>query len=132
MSAARRRVLVVDDNPGYLDVIRTILGDADHGIDVEVAETGTAAIGLLRDRPPDALPAVVFLDFHLPDLTAPEVLRRLRALPTLHDVRVVVMSQSEWDADRRAALDAGAQDFFAKPSRAQALRDLLLSHLPPA
>lgn len=132
MSGARRRVLVVEDNAAYLDGIRAILGEREHDVDVEVAETGTAAFELLRDRAPEALPAVVFLDFHLPDFNAPEVLRRLRALPTLRAVRVVVMSQSEWDTDRRAALDAGANGFFAKPSRARALRDLLLAYLPPA
>ena len=119
-------VLVVDDNPGFNHAARTVLGD--DGFMVHTAETGHEALAFLERRPPflDApRPAFVVLDFHLPDMDAPAVLRRLQD-GGLQAIPVLVVSQADWAEDEAAARAAGARDFRVKPSRARALHDTLL------
>jgi len=120
-------VLVVDDNPGFNHAARTVLGD--DGFLVHTAETGHEALAFLERRPPfkDApRPAFVVLDFHLPDMDAPAVLRRLHDDAGLQAIPVLVVSQADWAEDEAAARAAGARDFRVKPSRAHALRDTFL------
>jgi CheY-like chemotaxis protein len=120
-------VLVVDDNQGFLRAARKILGDA---FTVHTVENGTDALAFLERRPPydDApRPAFVVLDFHLPDMNAPAVLRRLGSLDDLRAIPVLVLSQADWEEDEAAARAAGACEFRVKPSRVQALREAVLA-----
>jgi CheY-like chemotaxis protein len=71
-------------------------------------------------------PAFVVLDFNLPDLDAPAVLADMRTDPLHRAIPVLVVSQIPGPSDESAALRAGAQAYQAKPSRAAALRDLLV------
>jgi CheY-like chemotaxis protein len=120
-------VLVVDDNEGFLRVARAILADA---FTVHTVESGTAALAFLERRPPfdgAPRPAFVVLDFHLPDMNAPAVLRRLAADDGLRAIPVLVLSQADWEEDEVAARAAGARQFRVKPSRVQALRDAVVA-----
>ena len=99
-------VLVVDDEPQIRRALRTSL--AAHGFRVETAGTGEEAILRVADGRPD----VVFLDLGLPDLDGGEVIRRVRAFS---DVPVIVVSVRDRQADKVAALDAGADDYVTKP-----------------
>jgi two-component system phosphate regulon response regulator PhoB len=76
----RARVLVVDDEPDLLELVRWSLSEA--GFEVETAANGTAALERLRRPPPSEL---VVLDLMLPDLPGTEVCRRIRADPSLAD-----------------------------------------------
>jgi CheY-like chemotaxis protein len=120
---------VVDDDPGFLDAVRGLLGDDGAGFRVDTVPTGCAALDFLSRRPPfreAPRPAFVVLDFRLPDLNAPAVLERMRRAPELRSLPVLVMSQADSDPDRAAALTAGARAFRRKPSRVQQLREILL------
>ena len=100
------KVLVVDDEPQIRRALRTSLRA--HGFHVETSMTGEDAVVRVAESPPD----VVFLDLGLPDLDGVEVLRRIRAFS---DVPVIVVSVRERQADKVAALDAGADDYVTKP-----------------
>jgi two-component system chemotaxis response regulator CheY len=126
-TAAPPTVLVVDDNAEFLHAVRAVLVDARVGLTVEVAATGHEAIEKLRRGP---RPAFVVLDYHLPDLDAPEVLRRMGAVESLRSLPVLVLSQADWERDRRRALEAGAWAFRVKPSRVRQLREVLLELWP--
>jgi CheY-like chemotaxis protein len=126
---SRRDVLVVDDDPDFLDVMRAILGEGDLGFTVRTAKSGSTAIDVLEGRdgsPGGALPAFVVLDFRLPDSNAPAVLQHLRHSRRLRTIPVLVLSQANWDADASAALEAGAESFEMKPSRMRRLREILI------
>lgn len=120
-------VLVVDDNATFNRAARTVLeGD---GFAVHTVQTAGDALAFLARRAPfDAAPrpGFIVLDFHLPDMNAPAVLRRLDADATLRAIPVLVVSQADWAEDEAEARAAGARDFRVKPSRARALRDTLL------
>ncbi len=100
------RVLVVDDEPQILRALRASLHGA--GYEVETADTAEAALTALAVNPPDA----VILDLVLPDGRGTDVCRELR---TWSSIPVIVLSVVGEEAEKVAALDAGADDYVTKP-----------------
>ena len=100
------RILVVDDEPQIRRALRTSLEA--HGYAVQTAGTGEEAVLGMAEGSPD----LVFLDLGLPDLDGAEVIRRLRSFS---EVPVIVLSVRDQQADKVAALDAGADDYVTKP-----------------
>lgn len=102
------RVLVVDDDPAFRLITRTVLKRAD-GIEVVAeAEDGERGLALAREHEPD----VVLLDLLMPNLDGFDTLPQMCAL--LPDVRVVVLTAlDEREANREAAL-VGASGFLEK------------------
>jgi two-component system KDP operon response regulator KdpE len=99
-------VLVVDDEPQFLRALTTSLRAA--GYDVETATTADDALTKVGLAPPDA----VILDLVLPDRRGTDVTREIR---TWSDVPIVVVSAVGEEAEKIAALDAGADDYVTKP-----------------
>jgi two-component system KDP operon response regulator KdpE len=99
-------LLVVDDEPQFLRALATNLRGA--GYRVETAETGAAAIATAARSKPDA----VVLDLILPDATGTDVCRELRGRT---DAPIVLVSAVGDEAEKIAALDAGADDYVTKP-----------------
>jgi two-component system KDP operon response regulator KdpE len=100
------RVLVVDDDRALARALAINLKA--RGYDVDVALTGREALAAASSQPPD----VVVLDLGLPDLDGIEVLQGLRGWTS---VPVLVLSAREEQAEKVAALDAGADDYVTKP-----------------
>jgi two-component system KDP operon response regulator KdpE len=99
-------VLVVDDEPQILRALQTSLRAA--GYDVATATTAEGALAAAAMRPPDA----VILDLVLPDGRGSDVSRELRTWST---APVLVLSVVGDEAEKVAALDAGADDYVEKP-----------------
>jgi two-component system KDP operon response regulator KdpE len=99
-------ILVVDDEPQILRALRTTLHAA--GYEVETAATAEQALTEAAVRPPDA----IILDLMLPDGDGTEVCRELRRWT---EVPIVVLSAIGEEAEKVAALDAGADDYITKP-----------------
>ncbi len=106
MSGSGPRVLVVDDERPIRHFLRVSL--AAHGYTVYEAACGREALHEASGLRPD----VVVLDLGLPDLDGVEVIQRLREWT---QVPIVVLSVREREADKIAALDAGADDYVTKP-----------------
>jgi two-component system, OmpR family, KDP operon response regulator KdpE len=102
----RPRVLVVDDEPQILRALQTNLRGA--GYEVEAAATVEAALSAAAMRPPDA----VILDLVLPDGRGTDVCRELRGWSS---APILVLSVVGDEAEKVAALDAGADDYVKKP-----------------
>src|SRR5829696_4809255 len=100
------RVLCVDDEPQLLRTLGANL-KARH-YDVDLAMTGEQAVDLAAARRPD----VVVLDLGLPGMSGIDVIRALRRWS---EVPIVVLSARDGEFDKIAALDAGADDYVAKP-----------------
>ena len=106
--AAPRTVLVVDDTPANLRVIEAVLRPTGHRI--AFAESGAEALAAVAQSPPD----LVLLDVVMPGMDGYEVCRRLRADPATRALPVVMVTASE-EQEKRAALEAGADDLILKP-----------------
>ena len=100
------RVLVVDDEPQIRRALATNLKA--RGYTVDLAPTGEEALRLAAEHRPD----VVVLDLGLPGIDGIEVIEGLRGWT---EVPIIVLSVRESEADKVAALDAGADDFVTKP-----------------
>ena len=101
------RILVVDDEPHIVDVVRAYL--ARDGHDVLIAADGDVALALARETSPD----LIVLDVMLPRRSGFEVLRELR---TAGNPAAVVMLTARDDViDRVAGLEIGADDYVTKP-----------------
>jgi two-component system KDP operon response regulator KdpE len=100
------RVLVVDDEPQFLRALRTNLRGA--GYDVATAETAEEALSAAGLRPPEA----IILDLLLPDGRGTDVCRELRRWT---DAPIILVSAVGEEAEKIAALDAGADDYVTKP-----------------
>jgi two-component system KDP operon response regulator KdpE len=100
------RGLVVDDEPQFLRALVTNLRGA--GYDVETATTAHDALTAAGLHPPDA----VILDLLLPDGSGRDVCRELRSWC---DAPIVLVSAVGDEAEKIAALDAGADDYVTKP-----------------
>ncbi len=99
-------ILVVDDEPQIRRALRTSLEA--HGYTVQTAGTGEEAVVAAAEAAPD----LVFLDLGLPDLDGTEVIRRVRSFSEVPGHRPV---RPRRQADKVAALDAGADDYVTKP-----------------
>lgn len=106
MTAAPPRVLVVDDEPQIHRFLGPALEAA--GYDPLRAETAREGLRLAASRAPDC----ILLDLGLPDMDGKEALERLRAFSA---VPVIIVSARDREAEKVAALDAGADDFVEKP-----------------
>jgi len=100
------RILVVDDELQILRALQTNLRGA--GYDVETAATADAALASAAMKPPDA----VILDLVLPDGRGTDVARELRRWSS---APILILSVVGEEAEKVAALDAGADDYVEKP-----------------
>ncbi|HVH66075.1 MAG TPA: response regulator transcription factor [Candidatus Acidoferrum sp.] len=106
MSAAARRILVVDDDPMVATTVQRVLRP--EGYDVDVALSGAAALDQAQQRRPD----LVVLDVMMPGLDGFEVCRQLRKDG---DVAILLLTARGGTADRVRGLDLGADDYMVKP-----------------
>jgi two-component system KDP operon response regulator KdpE len=99
-------VLVIDDEPALVRALRVNL--TAHDYDVAVAYDGKSALDRMAQDHPD----VVILDLGLPDMDGLDVIDGIRGWST---VPIIVLSARDQEAQKVAALDAGADDYVTKP-----------------
>ena len=103
------RVLVVDDEPDLLELVRVNL--ASSGYAVETAASGSDALAALRRAPPD----VMVLDLMLPDISGTELCARVRADQRLTGLPIIMLTAKSEEIDRVVGLELGADDYVTKP-----------------
>ena len=99
-------ILVVEDDGTVRNLITTTLKSNDYRY--LTAADGESAIAVASTQRPD----IVLLDLGLPDVDGVEVIRRIRSWSQMP---IIVISARSEDADKIAALDAGADDYLTKP-----------------
>ncbi len=103
------KVLIVDD---VADNVKLLAYDlSDEGYDVLTAYSGQQALQVARAKHPD----VILLDIMMPEMDGIEVCRHLKADHDLRSTPVIMVSAKGDEEDIIAGLDAGAQDYVAKP-----------------
>jgi two-component system KDP operon response regulator KdpE len=100
------RILVIDDEPQIRRIMRTALTGA--GYEVDDAKTGEEGLVKVREFRPD----LVLLDINMPGMGG---LAACRAIRTDSNVAIIMLTVRNSEADKVEALDAGADDFVAKP-----------------
>jgi DNA-binding response OmpR family regulator len=108
-------LLVADDDEDILTLVQLRLSRS--GYEVLVARDGEEALRLAREKQPD----LAVLDWMMPKASGLEVLRAIRADAETHDIPVVLLTARASEADIQEGLDAGADDYIAKPFSPQEL-----------
>lgn len=101
-----KRILVIDDEFQITRVLKRSLGA--HRYDVRTAADGESGMDLFRDFRPD----LVITDLSMPDMSGIDVCRAIRSIS---DVPIIVLSVKGEERTKVEALDAGADDYITKP-----------------
>jgi PAS domain S-box-containing protein len=118
-SAALERVLLVDDDPEVAEAIGAMLSK--EGLHVTRAATGTEGLARLESEEWDA----VFLDVRMPDISGPEIYRRLEADRPELAHRVVFVTGGVWRSESRLRQELPSQPILAKPCTQDQVRGVL-------
>jgi CheY-like chemotaxis protein len=102
----KKKILVADDDPAILEVITLILEDEGYAVT-------TSANGETVEKVQGELPDLILLDIWMSGMDGRDICKRLKAKPKTKHIPIVMISANK-DA-KAIALDAGANDFLAKP-----------------
>lgn len=133
MSAAIAPILVVEDDPDDLALLRRAFRAANLANPLHVVGDGDEAVAYLAgqgryaDRSLHPLPALILLDLKLPRRSGHEVLEWLRSQPGLRRIPVAVLTSSGEAGDVNRAYDLGANAYLRKPITFDALVELVRS-----
>lgn len=111
-------VLLIDDDPADVRLLRETLNELTHGCILSVARSGEEALDRLFRHGSYSLestPDLILLDLNLPVLSGHEVLAALKAMPPLNTIPVIVLTTSQAPADIRRAYELGASCYVIKP-----------------
>jgi DNA-binding response OmpR family regulator len=101
------RVLIVDDEPDFVELLREFL--TAKGYEVAVASDGEEALRKVKEDRPH----LVLLDVRMPRMSGLEVLKQLREID--HEVGVIMVTAVDEEETGREALKLGAFDYLIKP-----------------
>lgn len=110
-------VMIVDDEPADVLLLRMALGQAGYACNVTTAGNGAEALEKLREcakahRPG---PDLILLDLNMPQMSGHEFLQKARQEPGVRLPPVVVVSTSDAERDVSAAYASGASGYLPKP-----------------
>jgi putative two-component system response regulator len=104
----KSRVLIVDDEPGNIKILSTVLA-GDYAL--SVATNGKQAIEVAKVQSPD----IVLLDMIMPEMDGIEVCEALKADEQTRDIPVIFVTSMSDTVNEERGLDAGACDYITKP-----------------
>jgi CheY-like chemotaxis protein len=123
MHMAGERILIVDDNPTNLKLVRVLLqGD---GYDARTAADAEEALELMQTFHP----RLILMDVQLPGMDGLELTRRLKADVQTREIIVVALTAYAMKGDEQKALDAGCDGYVAKPIDTRNLSRMIAEYL---
>jgi CheY-like chemotaxis protein len=118
------KVLLVEDNPGFLAIMSSVLRRKRYQI--AAAEDGSTALGKAASENPD----IIFLDLGLPDMSGVEVISLLKSNPITEHIPVIICTAYVNEAERKKIFQHGAVEIVTKPVTSFDLLEALQRQLP--
>ncbi|MEI7431451.1 MAG: response regulator, partial [Betaproteobacteria bacterium] len=118
-----RRILIVDDEPLNLEVAKFMLEDI--GLIVDTADDGECALNKAKT----STYAAILMDMQMPTLDGIAATKQIRKLPDYLATPILAMTANAFADDKARCLEAGMNDFIAKPFRPEQLYTILLKWL---
>ncbi|MGA9572446.1 MAG: phosphate regulon transcriptional regulator PhoB [Lysobacterales bacterium] len=109
MTEKQISVLVVDDESAIREMIRFALGKSD--MTVECAASAKEALQSIAGQAPD----IILLDWMMPNMSGPELTRRLRKDMLTRDIPIIMLTAKVSEDDKVTGLNSGADDYIIKP-----------------
>ena len=136
----RRRVFLVEDNPGDVYLIELALKSEKIDCQLTHFDNGEDALKALLETANAQLPDLILVDLNLPRLDGKQLVRRVREQPGLSKIPIAVLTSSYSPRDYDDVLKLGAKKYIHKPTRLQdflhttggAMRELLRIMPEPA
>lgn len=116
---SKRGILIIEDNPADVRLIREALRDLEPSVTIYVAGESEEALRILRcegEHAGVAKPALIFLDFNLPKANSREILRHIKEDRFLRLIPVAVLTSSDSERDIHEAYELCANCYLRKPS----------------
>jgi len=113
-----RQILIIEDNPGDVRLMREALRDLQPPVAIHVAADGTEAMAFLEQQgrlPGQRCPHLIFLDFNLPKSDSRALLRRIKEHEQWKFIPVAVLTTSDAERDVREAYELHANCYLRKP-----------------
>jgi two-component system, cell cycle response regulator DivK len=120
-----KRILVVEDQEDNRTILRDLLTSA--GFTILEAVTGEDGVAMAQKELPD----LILMDVQLPGIDGLEATRRIKAIPTLKSIPLIVVTSYALSGDDAKAKAAGADDYVTKPFSPRALLAKVRHHLSP-
>ena len=103
------RILIVDDSPTEVHVLKTMLEKHGHEVDsVDNAEAGIA-------RAKESMPDVILMDIVMPGMNGFQATRAINREPATQSIPVIIVTTKDQETDRVWGLRQGAKDYITKP-----------------
>ena len=119
---AGRRLLIVEDNEMNREIACDIL--ADEGFELETANDGSDAVGMVLSKTPDYYDAVL-MDIQMPIMDGYTAASRIRENSNYDSLPIIAMTANAFEEDKQKALDVGMNAHLAKPIDVQKLIETL-------
>ncbi len=107
--ASKGTILVADDNPSIVNIVKTILEETGYG--VRTADNGLEVISRLEEQKPD----LIILDIIMPHMEGLEVLTRLKGIAETSSIPVIIITAKGQYGDMAESYILGADYYMPKP-----------------
>jgi PAS domain S-box-containing protein len=119
------RILIVEDNPANIETVSGYLES--HGFELLLADNGKDAIAIVQDEQPD----LILMDIQMPGMDGLEAIQRIRQIGPGATIPIIALTALAMAGDRQRCIEAGANEYLAKPVQLRSLVNTIKGLLSP-
>ena len=108
-------IFYVEDDPDYSFIVKQILTQIDETFTIKIITNGKEALDVLMNiLEANKCPRLILLDFNLPGLSGLELVKKIREIPFLNSIPILIFSTANNSKDIKMCMEAGANEYIVK------------------